>query len=343
MRNGEARQSAALVVGGSRGIGRAVCAAIAGGYRTVVVVYRQDDDAAEETCVAIAAAGSEPLAVKVDIGDAAAVANAIARISAEVGAIDLLVHCAGGASSWKAVRDLSPGEWANIVNVDLNGFFNVVSPVLRLMHLQGQGVVIAISSVASQACSPGSAQTAAAKAGVEAMVHVIAREEGAYGIRANVVSVGLTDTDLGRDAIRHWGEATTKKILAQSALRRMGQPEEVADAVAFLASPKAGYITGRVITVDGGQFILGREGAIETGFCDAGPQHDFVDADAADALLVKQIARRFADTLRGAFGNCTVFGHDSVCLDLSRGVFVAPVRLDVTMRYVYSPWSCTDR
>lgn len=257
MRGDGARQNTALVVGGSRGIGRAVCTAIAGDYRKVVLLYRQDTAAAQEACRAIAQSGAEPVAVKLDIADAEAVATTVARIGAEVGTIDLLVHSAGGASSWKSVRDLSPGEWTNIINVDLNGFFNVVSPTLRIMHRQGSGVVIAISSVASQACSPGSVQTAAAKAGVEAMVRVIAREEGPHGIRANVVSVGLTDTDMGQDAIRHWGEATTKKIVAQAALKRMGRPEEVADVVAFLASSKAGYITGRVITVDGGQFISG--------------------------------------------------------------------------------------
>jgi NAD(P)-dependent dehydrogenase (short-subunit alcohol dehydrogenase family) len=251
------RQKGALVVGGSRGIGRAVCKAIAADYETVAILYRQDDGAAQETARIVSEAGAEHLTVKVDIRDAAEVASVVTRLGTDMGAIDLLVHCAGGASSWKAVRDLAPDEWANIIDVDLNGFFNVASPVLRLMHAQGSGSVIAISSVAAQACSPGSAQTAAAKAGLEAMIRVIAREEGAHGIRANVVSVGLTDTDLGRDAIRHWGEATTKKILAQTALRRMGQPEEIADVVAFLASPKAGYITGRVITADGGQFISG--------------------------------------------------------------------------------------
>ena len=253
----EDRQKGAVVAGGSRGIGRAVCLALAPHYAKVAILYRHDDAAARETAREVTAAGSEPLLLKADICDAAAVADAIGQIVSGMGAIDLLVHCAGGASSWKAVRDLAPAEWAKIIDVDLNGFFNVVSPVLKVMHQQRAGSVIAISSIAAQACSPGSAQTAAAKAGLEAMIRVIAREEGAHGIRANVVSVGLTDTELGRDAIRHWGEATTKKIIAQSALGRMGQPEEIADVVAFLASAKAGYITGRVITVDGGQFISG--------------------------------------------------------------------------------------
>jgi NAD(P)-dependent dehydrogenase (short-subunit alcohol dehydrogenase family) len=257
MHQDESRRKGAIVAGGSRGIGRAVCRTIAPEFETIAILYRNDDTAAQETAREVTAAGGKPLLIKADICDAASVAGAIERAAANMGAIDLLVHCAGGASSWKAVRDLAPDEWANIIDVDLNGFFNVVSPVLKVMHRQRAGSVVAISSVAAKACSPGSAQTAAAKAGLEAMVRVIAREEGSHGIRANVVSVGLTDTDLGRDAIRHWGESTTKKILAQSALGRMGQPEEIADVVAFLASPKAGYITGRVITVDGGQFISG--------------------------------------------------------------------------------------
>jgi NAD(P)-dependent dehydrogenase (short-subunit alcohol dehydrogenase family) len=87
------------------------------------------------------------------------------------------------------------------------------------------------------------------------MIRVIAREEGRHGIRANAVSVGLTDTDMGQDAIRHWGEATTKRIIDQAALARIGTPEEVAKVVAFLASNNASYVTGRVICADGGQFI----------------------------------------------------------------------------------------
>jgi NAD(P)-dependent dehydrogenase (short-subunit alcohol dehydrogenase family) len=251
------RGNGALIVGGSRGIGRAVCRMIAPHYARVAILYRHADAAAQHVARDVTEAGADPLLVKVDICDAAAVAGAIDRMVSDMGAINLLVHCAGGASSWKAVRDLSAAEWGNLIDLDLNGFFNVVSPVLKIMHRQREGSVIAISSVAAQACSPGSAQTAAAKAGLEAMIRVIAREEGAHGIRANAVSVGLTETDLGRDAIRHWGDAMTKKILAQSALGRMGQPEEIAEVVAFLASSKASYITGRVITVDGGQFISG--------------------------------------------------------------------------------------
>src|SRR6266567_2888786 len=160
MRGGEIRQTGAVVAGGSRGIGRAVCRAIAPHYAKVAILYLRDDAAAQETAREVTAAGAEPLLVKADISEAAAVADAIGQIVLDMGAIDLLVHCAGGASSWKAVRDLAPAEWAKIIDVDLNGFFNVVSPVLKVMHQQREGSVIAISSIAAQACSPGSAQTA---------------------------------------------------------------------------------------------------------------------------------------------------------------------------------------
>lgn len=252
---GRARKGCAVVVGGSRGVGRACSAALASSHATVAIVYRDNVAAAEETAREVAALGANPLTVTADVRDAAATAAAIERVRASAGSIDTLVHSAGGSSAWKTVRELSHAEFSDIVDLDLVGFFNVVNPALRVMHEQKRGSIVAISSIAARACSPRSAQTAAAKAGLEAMIRVIAKEEGKYGIRANAVSIGLTDTDMGRDAMRHWGEAVTKKVVAASALGRIGRVEEVADVVAFLASDKASYMTGRILCVDGGQFI----------------------------------------------------------------------------------------
>lgn len=243
------------MVGGSRGIGRAVCVALARTASTVAIVYRGNADAAEATACKVAEQGATPLLLQADVRDRGAMAAAIATARDQAGAIDVLVHAAGGVSAWKTVRDLSYEEWTDIIDIDLNGFFNSVNATLKIMHEQRRGSIVAISSIAARACSPRSAQTAAAKAGVEAMIRVIAREEGRYGIRANAVSVGLTETDMGQDAIRHWGEAMTKRIIDQAALARIGTPEEVASVVAFLASDQAGYVTGRTLCADGGQFI----------------------------------------------------------------------------------------
>jgi len=252
---GIGREGCAVVVGGSRGIGRAVCDALAREHATIAILYRGNEEAAAVTGRMVADRGATPMLVRADVRDPIAMRDAMDRIRHEAGSIDVLVHAAGGSSSWKTLRDLDHREWTDLVDTDLNGFFNSVNPVLRVMHEQRRGSIVAISSIAARACSPRSAQTAAAKAGVEAMIRVIAREEGRHGIRANAVSVGLTATDMGDDAIRHWGEATTKRIIDQSALGRIGAPEEIAEVVAFLASGRAGYVTGRTLCVDGGQFI----------------------------------------------------------------------------------------
>lgn len=249
------RRGLALVVGGGRGIGRAVCQAIAPAHDCVGIVYRSDHAAAEQTAEMVRAAGAQVRLMPVDIRDAEAVAAAIDAAVAACAPLSVLVHSAGTHSAWKPIRELKSSEWSDLIDVDLNGFFNVVSPALRIMHRQRHGNIVALSSIAAQSASARSAQTAAAKAGVEAMIRVIAREEGRYGIRANAVAAGLTDTDQGRDAIAHWGEELTERIIAQAALQRIGSAEEVAQVVAFLASPASSYVTGRILAADGGQFI----------------------------------------------------------------------------------------
>jgi 3-oxoacyl-[acyl-carrier protein] reductase len=114
---------------------------------------------------------------------------------------------------------------------------------------------VAISSIAAQMCQPRNVQGAAAKAGLEAIVRVVAREEGRRGIRANAVAVGLTDTEMGRMALAEWGPETAERVIRGIPLRRIGTPEEVARVVCFLAGPDAAYITGKVLQVDGGQII----------------------------------------------------------------------------------------
>jgi len=244
-----------VVTGGSRGIGRAVCVALARSYENVAILYRSDTTAADETAKLVREAGAVPILIGVDIRDAEQVASRIEQVAEDCGSLDSVVHAAGANSDWKPIRELTQEEWTRLIDIDLNGFFNVVNPALKIMHRQEHGNIVAVTSIASRSASPGGGQTAAAKAGVEAMIRVIAKEEGRFGIRANAVAPGLTDTDMGQDAADHWGEKMAGKIIAQSAIPRIGLPEEVAAVVEFLASPASSYVTGRVIPADGGQVL----------------------------------------------------------------------------------------
>ncbi len=247
----------ALVTGGSRGIGRAVCLALAGRGADVAFLYRARDAEAEATAAAIRGAGRRALALKVDLADAAGVGDAVTRAARELGGLDVVVQAAGALVEWRDVADIDPTTWDRFLAVDLSGAFYVIHAGLPHLRAAGGGAIVAISSIAAQMCQPRNAQGAAAKAGLEALIRVVAREEGRRGIRANAVAIGLTDTDMGRAALDEWGPETTQRVVRGIPLQRIGTAEEVARAVCFLAGPDGAYITGKVLQVDGGQIIAG--------------------------------------------------------------------------------------
>jgi NAD(P)-dependent dehydrogenase (short-subunit alcohol dehydrogenase family) len=247
----------AFVTGGSRGVGRAVCRELARRGADIALLYRSRDAEAAATCAAVEAAGRRALALKADLADAAAVEAAVERAAAMRGGLDLVVHAAGAIGAWREVGDLAVEEWDRYLAVDLSGAFYVIRAALPHLRRAGGGAIVVVSSIAAQMCQPRNVQGAAAKAGVEALVRVVAREEGRRGVRANAVAIGLTDTEMGRAAFAEWGEERADRIVRGIPLRRIGTPEEVARAVCFLAGPDGAYITGKVLQVDGGQIIAG--------------------------------------------------------------------------------------
>ena len=245
----------ALVTGGSRGIGRAVCIELARRGADVAFIYRSRDAEAEGTAAEIRALGRHVLTLKADVADASAIDGAVDRAAAEFGRLDILVPAAGAVGSWHETAELSIEEWDRYIAVDLSGAFYTIRAAIPHLRNAGGGAIVVISSIAAQMCQPRNVQGAAAKAGVEAMVRVVAREEAKHGIRANAVAIGLTETDMGRAAFAQWGPQTSERVVRAIPLRRIGTPAEVARVVCFLVGPDAAYITGKVLQVDGGQII----------------------------------------------------------------------------------------
>lgn len=248
---------AAVVFGGGRGVGRACAIGLAERGADVVIVYRSNHPEAEKTAAAVRAAGRRALVIVCNVVDADAVATAYGRIAAEFGPFQMLVSTVGAAAPFKTVRALTPKEWADYIGTDLTGTFNVLHHGLGPLKDAGGGGIVAISSIASQMVQARNPHGAAAKAGVEALVRVLAREEARNLIRANVVGIGLTDTDMTKPVFESWGEETVKRVIASIPLGRIAKPEDVANAVIFLLSEEGSYITGKVLQVDGGQFIGG--------------------------------------------------------------------------------------
>lgn len=238
----------ALVTGASRGIGRATAVELARAGYYVVINYNASEAAASEALTQIQTSGAAGEIRKFDVANAAQVKEALAGIIEEHKRIDVLVNNAG------VTRDglfLMMGEedWHTVINTTLNGFYNVTKPVLREMIRKKRGAIVSVSSISSLVPNRGQANYAAAKAGINAATSSLAKEVARFGIRVNAVAPGPIDTDMLSSMPM---DANTIKSVIPMA--RLGKPEEVARVIRFLCSDDASYITGQVISVNGGMF-----------------------------------------------------------------------------------------
>jgi 3-oxoacyl-[acyl-carrier protein] reductase len=238
----------ALVTGGSRGIGRAVVQALASAGAKVAFVYRGNQSAAESLAADVTSSGGTALALQGDVADPATAPKCVAEVLEKWGRLDILVNNAGVIRDGLFVR-MDADAWNQVIQTNLYGTFHFCRAVIETMALrQRWGRIINVSSVAADYVNSGQTNYAASKGAVNALTRALAIEVAGRNVTVNAVAPGFIETDMS-EAVRNKAGDFIKKAIP---MKRIGKPEDIAQTVLFLASPAAAYITGQVITVDGG-------------------------------------------------------------------------------------------
>lgn len=246
----EFKNKIVIISGGSRGIGRAC---VKGFYKEgarVIFTYNKNKSLAEELIREIKEKNRELIAEKLDVGDLEECKNLIAKVLRKFRRIDILINNAGITKN-KSLMMMQENEWREVLKINLDGLFNMTKASVVTFMKQRSGCIINISSVSGLIGLPGQSNYSASKAGIIGFSKALSKELAPYNIRVNVVAPGFIDTDMTKDILPRFREEMLKLI----PLRRFGNPQEVAEAVLFLASSRASYITGEVIKIDGGLAI----------------------------------------------------------------------------------------
>ena len=239
-----------LVTGGSRGIGRATVLALAEAGANVAINYQRSADAAAETCELAKKMGVDARIYKADVSREDEANPIIEQVLEDLGTVHVLVNNAGVTRD-RSFLKMTKLMWDEVLGVNLNGPFNVTHALLPAMVDAGWGRIINVASIVGQTGNFGQANYAVTKGGIIAFTMTLAREVARKGITVNAVAPGFIETDMTKDV----PASAIENVKAMTPLGRLGKPEEIAAAIEFLASPRAGYITGQVIPVNGGMYM----------------------------------------------------------------------------------------
>jgi len=242
----------AVVTGGSRGMGKGICLALADAGADIVLNYRRDEKASGEVLSRIKGLKRKGMAVQGDVSNVDMANDLMKQAYEAFGRIDILVNNAGISSRGNYVARTPVEEWHRVLNTNLNAVFYCSKAALEYMEKRKRGNIINISSIGAVLCQAGHSPYAVAKSGVEALTKVLAKEEGPNGIRVNAIAPGLVKTDMGERLMKAMGEERVKIRLQSTPLGRIAYPEDIGNLVVFLVSDQASYITGKIIHMDGG-------------------------------------------------------------------------------------------